>query len=117
MIVIPAVLVVQPYQQRILPPFAVHDRFDHFGREGYAQLDILWVLFREVTEVRINDAEMRQGPVRGILEELVQGLEVLARPQESHRVQSGGALNLPHDEVTEERQEQPDGAEEREAGL
>jgi hypothetical protein len=51
-IVIPAVLVVGPDQQRVRPALSVHDPADDLGGEALALADVLRVLFGVFVEIR-----------------------------------------------------------------
>ena len=44
MVVVPAVLVVVPDEQRLRPPGTRRHRIDHLGEERVAELDVLGVL-------------------------------------------------------------------------
>src|SRR5262249_39650444 len=107
--VVPAVLVIQPDQQRLGPSPPGHDGVDDLGRESLADLDILRVLLRVAAEVRIDDAHRRQLACPGGLPELRDGPQVVHRAQEPQRVQVGRGLHLAHqgrDQLREQRHEQ-----------
>ena len=70
-VVVPAVLVVDPDQHGVRPAGAVHDPVDHLGGEALALPDVLRVLLRIGPEVRVHDAERRQRAAGGVGEELV----------------------------------------------
>ena len=104
MIVVAAVLVVDPQQQRRFPGRAVHHRIDHRGREGLAELDVLRVLLRVGAEVRVHDGNRGQCPRRRVGEELLRGPQVPHAPGEAERVQVGGERLVAADGVGHPRQ-------------
>ena len=59
-VVVAAVLVVEPDQQRVGPRRATHDAVDDLRGEGFAPADVLRVLFGVGLEVRVDDAHRGQ---------------------------------------------------------
>ena len=59
-VVVAAVLVVEPDQKGPRLSLAGHDGVDHLRRKGFALLDVLRILFGPLAEVRVHDADRRQ---------------------------------------------------------
>ena len=93
-VVVPAVLVVDPDQHGVRPAGAVHDPVDHLGGEALALPDVLRVLLRVDPEVRVHDAEGRQRAPVGVGEELVQAADVLHVPADPDREDVRGELDV-----------------------
>ena len=89
-VVVAAVLVVQPDQQRVRPARAVHDAVDDLGGEGFALGDVLRVLLRVGLEVRVDDADRGQRARVGVGEELRGLAQVPDAAAQPERVQVGG---------------------------
>ncbi len=94
MVVISAVLVVEPDQQGVWPAGAVHDPVDNLGGEALAMPDVLRVLLGIAVEVRVHDAESRQRSVTGVGEELLHAVDMLHVPADTEREDIGRELDV-----------------------
>ena len=93
-VVVPAVLVVDPDQQGVRPAAAVQDRVDHLGGKALTLADVLRILLGVGVEVRIHDGEIRQRAIRGIREELVGAVHVLHVAADAKREHVGGEFQV-----------------------
>src|SRR5579872_755559 len=93
-VVVPAVLVVDPDQHGVRPAGAVHDPVDHLGGEALALPDVLRVLLRVGLEVRVDKAEGRQRAPVGVGEELVHATYMLHVPADPDREDVRGELDV-----------------------
>jgi len=87
MVVVTAVLVEGPDQQRLRPRGALHHRVDDGCREPLTLADVLGILFGLDAEVRVDERHRRQLP-RGCVSEELRGLRdpvlVLDRDRRNH---------------------------------
>ena len=89
-VVVAAVLVVEPDQQRVGPRRATHDAVDDLGGEGFAPADVLRVLLRVLLEVRVDDAHRGQPARVRVGEEPLGPAQVPDARGQPERVQVGG---------------------------
>ena len=98
-VVVAAVLVVGPDEQRVRPARAMHDPADHLGGEAFALADVLRVLLRETAVVRVDDAERREIAGVGIGEELLNAADVGHVADHPERVKRRRELQIPLERV------------------
>ena len=86
-VVVAAVLVVGPNEQRVTPARPLHHGVDHRCGERFAGGDVLRVLFGELAEVGIDDGERWQGSVLGVLAERLERTEMVPRTPPTQGIQ------------------------------